>query len=134
MWTQYWVVTTSSEERARDDVQVALHRWTPDGVPAATIITARLYRGPDDFSISDTISQALAEIQQTVATSHRSELSRRLQAISHRPIGIPPQAGWVVLDGHTPRSPRPLDLRSTGNLRWVVTVQWEDDPPSSSGA
>lgn len=130
MWHQFWVASALDEELARRQVQAAINEWTPDHQEAPQIESVRIYRGPDDLALAEEIAQDLSAIRQTVAQSHRQELSRRLASLRHRPIGIPPKEGWVVLDGTTPRSPRPLDCRGQSMPRWVVTVAWPGTVPS----
>lgn len=132
MWSQSWVVTAPDSDAAVEKVQLALKEWTPPDQPPASIGDARIYRGPDDLSVTEAVSKALADIRQTVSQSHRRELSRRLHQLSQRPIGIPPAEGWVVLDGPIPRSPRPLDVRPGGGPRWVISVSWPGEVPATN--
>lgn len=130
MWEQWWVVQAPDASQAEDRVTQALPLWTPDPEPPGAVVTVRAYRGPDDTALANQIAQGLANIRQTVAQSHREELSRRLQRLRERPRGIPPQSGWVILDQDVPRSPRPTDMRTPPRPRWVVTVRWPGDPPA----
>lgn len=128
MWTQFWVIKAPDEAEARGRVCQSLEKWTPREAGDPDVALVRIYRGPDDLAMAETIAQNLAQIRQTVIQSHRQELSRRLQHLAHRAIGIPAVPGYVVLDEDGPRSPRPLDCRSNG-VRWVVTVNWPGAPP-----
>ncbi len=130
MWSQWWVVDAPDEMQAAARVRTALEKWKPEEVEPPTLGDTRPYRGPDDLALADAIAEDLAQIRQTVMQSHRQELSRRLQQLSHRAIGIPPRPGWVVLDAVGPRSPRPLDCRGRAGLRWVVTVAWSGPIPA----
>lgn len=129
MWEQSWIVSANSEHEAHQQVQDALASWAPKEAGIPSIGPVRLYRGPDDLAVADAIAEDLAAIRQTVAQSHRQELSRRLQHLTHRALGIPPKPGFVVLDQGTPRSPRPGDLRAGNGLRWLVSVSWPGDVP-----
>ncbi|NMP21109.1 hypothetical protein [Sulfobacillus harzensis] len=129
MWEQSWVVSAPSEDAALNAVQMALATWAPEEAGTPELGAVRLFRGPDDMALADSVARDLADIRQTVAQSHRQELSRRLHQLSHRAVGIPPRPGFVVLDGSSPRSPRPGDLKSSPHLRWVVTVAWPGKEP-----
>ncbi len=132
MWTQWWVVSASSQSDAESRVQEALTQWTPAEQAPASLGGSRFYRGVDDLAIGEAVTNGLTQIRQVVSQSNRQELAQRLRTLSQRPIGIPPMEGWVVLDGATPRSPRPVDCRANG-IRWVVTVQWPGTvPPQES--
>lgn len=129
MWEQSWIVSAPSEQEAQQQVENALATWAPTDSGSPAVGPVRLYRGPDDLAVADAIAEDLAAIRQTVAQSHRQELSRRLQHLTHRAVGIPPKPGFVILDQTTPRSPRPGDLRAGSKLRWVVLVTWPGDVP-----
>ncbi len=129
MWEQSWIVAAKSDQQARQQVEDALYSWAPKEAGPPSVGPVRLYRGPDDLAVADAIAEDLAAIRQTVAQSHRQELSRRLQHLAHRALGIPPKPGFVVLDQGTPRSPRPGDLGAGPGLRWLVVVTWPGDVP-----
>lgn len=129
MWSQSWVVTAPDEAAARTLIREALATWAPQNAGQPELGSWHFFRGPDELALADTVATDLAHIRQTVAQGNRQELSRRLQALSHRAIGIPPRPGYVVLDDDGPRSPRPLDCRSQKALRWVQEVLWPGTPP-----
>ncbi len=128
MWEQHWVVTAREADTATEAVQTALDLWAPAEAGPPHRGEVRIWRGPDDLALAESVAEELSQIRQTALQATRQELSRRLHALSHRALGIPPRPGWVVLDEDGPRSPRPLDCR-TSALRWVVTVVWPGDPP-----
>ena len=128
MWEQSWVVTEQDEGAAKRAVRNALDFWVPSESPAPVLGEARIFRGPDDLALAESVAEELSHIRQTVIQGTRQELSRRLRTLSHRALGIPPRPGWVVLDETGPRSPRPLDCR-TSAIRWVVSVHWPGDVP-----
>ncbi len=128
MWEQSWVVMTRDEQDAKRTVQDALDFWVPAESPLPHLGAARIFRGPDDLALAESVAEELSHIRQTALQGTRQELSRRLRTLSHRALGIPPRPGWVVLDEAGPRSPRPLDCRATG-VRWVVMVIWPGDIP-----
>ncbi|MCY0899414.1 MAG: hypothetical protein OWU33_10855 [Firmicutes bacterium] len=130
MWEQWWVVHAQDGGQAVEAVSRALTTWAPSEAGYPEVTGARIYRGPDDLAITEDLARELSEIRQTVATAHRQELARRLKTLKFRARGIPPQSGWVVLDGLTPRSPRPLDVRDFPRPRWVVTVRWPGQEPT----
>lgn len=129
MWSQWWVVPAPDEAQAESRVRSALSQWTPHEQEPAAIGAIRIYRGTDDLAIGEAVMEGLTQIRQVVSQSNRQELASRLRTLSQRPIGIPPLEGWVILDGTTPRSPRPVDCRGSG-LRWVVTVEWPGEVPT----
>jgi hypothetical protein len=130
MWEQWWVVQAPDADTARDRVTDSLSVWTPQSETPAVAGLVRIYRGPDDTALADQVAHALSAVRQTVARSNRQELAGRLHELKDRPVGIPPRPGWVVLDGRNPRSPRPTDLGTPREPRWVVTVNWPGQPPS----
>jgi len=129
MWSQWWVVQANDAQLAESQVRTALNRWTPIEAIPPSITEIRFHRGPDDILLAEAIAEDLALIRQTVIQSTRQELSRRLQQLTHRALGIPPREGWVVLDGSGPRSPRPTDCRGGTGVRWIVTVTWAGPKP-----
>lgn len=128
MWEQSWVVMARDEEAAKRTVQDALDFWVPAEAAAPRLSEIRIFRGPDDLALAESVAEELSHIRQTALQGTRQELSRRLRTLSHRALGIPPRAGWVVLDEAGPRSPRPLDCRVAG-VRWVATVIWPGEVP-----
>jgi len=131
VWTQWWVVESPDEAAAQAHVLAALQRWAPPDTEWQ-LPAIRFYRGPDDLALSEAFAQDMALIQQTVLTSHRQELARRLHILGYRGLGIPPKPGWVILDHSGPRSPRPHDWSRPHGPRWIVTVQWAGEPPTLS--
>lgn len=129
MWSQWWIVDAPDEATAVDRVRTSLGRWSPQEASTPSTGSVRFYVGTDDLALSEAFVTELQEIHQEVARSHRQEIAARFWTLAQRPLGIPPRAGWVMLDHETPRSPRPIDWSRGHGPRWIVTVDWPGDPP-----
>ncbi len=84
MWEQHWVVTAREADTATEAVQTALDFWAPAEAGPPHRGEVRIWRGPDDLALAETVAEELSQIRQTALQATRQELSRRLHALSHR--------------------------------------------------
>lgn len=129
MWEQHWVVSAPTAEAAAAVASAALARWTPARAPSAQVGEVRFYQGQDDVRLTNQYLEDVAEIQSVVANTPREQLAQQFARVRQRGLGIPPRAGWVVLDDDGPRSPRPLDWSRRRGPMWVVEVVWPGEVP-----
>jgi hypothetical protein len=132
MWTQYWVIEDPDEHHAESICKQVLKKWAPPTAEPPTVGPSRFYGGKDDLAIGQQYWQEFQDIQTVVADAPREDWRKRFAELGQRGLGIPPRAGFVVVDHEQPRSARPTDWTKPHGPRWIVSVTWTGDPPQGS--